>query len=79
MPRKSPKGALDDDDDFGEGEVGKSTNGGSCFYVNKSGLPMDNSTWERMWDHVSTVHPDGGRLVCRIRDSRSLPEVSAIF
>jgi hypothetical protein len=76
MPRKTAKDEADDGGDFDDGEAGNSLNGGgSCFYINKSGLPVDSPTWERMWDHVMTVHPDGARIQQDIRSHRHLPEV----
>jgi len=80
MPRnkaKEPCGRLDDVDfdNFGEGDT-KKPGQGVCFYVNKSGLPLDSLTWERMWDYVSDVHPDGTRIQYSIRREPCLPEVS---
>jgi len=80
MPRNNSKetcGQLDDVDfdDFGEGDA-KTSSHGACFYVNKSGLPLDFQTWERMWDHVSSIHPDGSRLQHSIQHERYIPEVS---
>jgi len=79
MPKNKSKetfGELDDVD-FGEGEA-KKPNHGVCFYVNKSGLPLDTNTWERMWDHVSDIHPDGTRMLYNIRHQPCLPEVSTV-
>ena len=79
MPKNKSKetfGELDDVD-FGEGEA-KKPNRGGCFYVNKSCLPLDTSTWERMWDHVSDIHPDGTRIQYSIRHEPCLPEVSTV-
>jgi hypothetical protein len=81
MPRRKSSdrqsGLHSDDDNFSDGED-KKNGGGLCFYVNKSGLPMDNFTWERMWDHVIKIHPDGARAFRGIRDERHLPEVSVL-
>lgn len=78
MPRRKSddrqKGLHSDDEHHSDDD--KKNGGGLCFYVNKSGLPMDNFTWERMWDHVTKIHPDGARAFRGIRDERHLPEVS---
>ena len=49
---------------------------GVLFYVNKGGFPIDDFTWDRMWDHVSKLHPDGYNMVNKIKRNSSLPEVS---
>jgi len=67
---KEPRVQLDDVD-FGEGDAKH----GVCFYVNKSGLPLDSDTWERMWNHVCNVHPEGTCLQYSIRHEPCLPEV----
>ncbi|KAJ8396846.1 hypothetical protein AAFF_G00011690 [Aldrovandia affinis] len=33
--------------------------GGMPFFVNRGGLPVNEDTWERMWRHVSRIHPAG--------------------
>jgi len=83
MPRnkaKEPCGQLDDADfdNFGEGEA-KKPGHGVCFYVNKNGLPLDSHTWERMWDHMSDIHPDGTKIQYCIRHELCLPDVSSFI
>ncbi|XP_070180568.1 tubulinyl-Tyr carboxypeptidase 1-like isoform X2 [Littorina saxatilis] len=50
---------------------------GVLFWINRSGFPMDECTWDQMWDHVSRNHPEGVRMTEKIRNSTSLPQVPA--
>jgi hypothetical protein len=45
------------------------------FYVNRTGFPIKDFVWERMWQHVENVHPNGFGTAIRIRGNKSLPEV----
>ncbi|KAL5008144.1 hypothetical protein ScPMuIL_013725 [Solemya velum] len=48
---------------------------GVLFWVNKSGFPVDDYTWERMYDHVSRIHPDNKTMVHKIRSCKDLPQM----
>ena len=40
------------------------------WHVNKSGFPMAANTWEKMWQYVRQVHPDGEQVERAIRGQR---------
>ncbi|XP_005089651.1 tubulinyl-Tyr carboxypeptidase 1 [Aplysia californica] len=50
---------------------------GVLFWVNKSGFPIDEQTWERMWDHVAKIHPNGHDMVRKVRHGKDLPQIPA--
>ncbi|MEQ2168962.1 hypothetical protein GOODEAATRI_020132 [Goodea atripinnis] len=60
-----------DEEDEGEEEL---RDGGVPFYVNRGGLPMDEETWERMWRHVTRIHPGGEALAREIKGATELPK-----
>ncbi len=37
------------------------------WHVNKGGFPIPQHTWEKLWDHVIDVHPQGDSLAREIR------------
>lgn len=53
----------------------QSEENGVWFWVNKNGFPVDDSTWERMWDHVAKIHPDGYKMVSAIKGNTNNPQV----
>ena len=57
----------DEDDEFNE-------DGMPWFYINQGGFPIDSFTWERMWNHIVKIHPEGLNVVNKVRDSNELPE-----
>ena len=74
MGLPSSKWQADDagEDDGNEDELNED---GVLFYVNKSGCPLDEHTWNRMWNHVAKIHPDGSNMTNSIRNKTDLPEV----
>ncbi len=63
--------SVSDGDDVGE-------ENGVLFWVNKSGFPIDDNTWQRMWDHVAKIHPGGTKMAQTVRRSHELLPVSSI-
>lgn len=64
---KSRPSTVDKDD--------KQEENGVWFWVNKNGFPVDDMTWERMWDHVAKIHPNGYKMVHSVRGNVDLPQV----
>ena len=48
--------------------------GGVLFWVNRNGFPIDETTWHRMWNHASKIHPAGNSLSEKIK-KKELPQV----
>ncbi|GFO48193.1 vasohibin-2 [Plakobranchus ocellatus] len=48
---------------------------GVLFWVNKSGFPIDDHTWDRMWEHAAKIHPEGPDMVRNIRNKSNLPQI----
>ena len=47
------------------------------WHVNKSGFPVEEATWERMWEYAVRVHPEGKQLAESIR-GKQLKQVSIV-
>ena len=43
------------------------TKGGFWWHVNKSGFPITEETWSKMWQHIIDIHPDGSQISTSIR------------
>ena len=52
---------------------------GVWFLVNKNGFPIDEITWNRMWDHVAKIHPEGPKTFHCVRGNSDLPQVIWLF
>ena len=67
-----------EDQQIGRTDIGveHDANGAPFWYVNKDSFPMSSKTWERMWDYVERVHPDGAKIACAIRNNSKLQKVS---
>lgn len=56
-----------------EGDDGRASAGSAAtpkrrwWHVNKGGFPIPEATWERMWQYVEDVHPNGKEAAKSIR------------
>ena len=41
--------------------------GGYWWHVNKSGFPISEETWSKMWQHIEDVHPEASSISESIR------------
>lgn len=39
------------------------------WHVNKTGFPICEETWEKMWSYVASVHPEGNEVAQSIQSS----------
>ena len=62
-----------------EEEIEESKEDGVLFYQNRSGIPVDAKTWERMWTHATHIHPDGMNKVQSIRKQSAYAEVRKCY
>ena len=55
-----------------EMEVGNASQGvtaeGQWWHVNRGGFPIPETTWEKMWQHVTDTHPNGAAIPESIRE-----------
>ena len=51
---------------------------GYWWHVNKSGFPISEETWSKMWQHIADVHPDAAQISSSIRGQTSLKGVPPI-
>ncbi len=56
------------------------------WHVNKTGFPIQEATWKKMWDYVVATHPDGANIatsicghVCKKVPIPSPPTVSVLY
>lgn len=45
------------------------------FYTNRSGFPIDQPTWDRLWEHAMTIYPEAVYLIENIRNCANCAEV----
>lgn len=45
------------------------------FHVNKSGFPINDWVWNKMWQNVQSIHPDGFTVMKKIRGNTTLPRL----
>lgn len=46
------------------------------FFINKSGLPIEKTTWDRMWRFACRLYPDAKKEIERINNADDLERVS---
>jgi hypothetical protein len=70
-------GMLNREEDGEDDEEEENDDGGIWFYVNKSGFPMDTFTYDRMWNHIMKLHPEGCTIMQKIKSAKDLQEVNS--
>ena len=43
--------------------------------VNKTGFPLGQELWNKMWKRAETLHPDGKNMTQGIRGCQEIPNV----
>ena len=46
------------------------------FYVNKTGFPIDQPIWERMWNYAGKLYPEGKDKIDELRNRSDHKDVS---
>lgn len=46
------------------------------FWINRSGFPISDNVWDRMFDHAAKIHPAGGSVVRELKNNKNHPPVS---
>ena len=67
QPKDQPPGT-------GDGATGGNTIEKHWWHVNRSGFPISEATWKKMWDHVTSTHPSGPNVALAIR-GKACPKV----
>jgi len=49
---------------------------GVLFWINKSGFPISDHVWERMFSHASKLHPGGESVINNIKNCQNTTPVS---
>lgn len=44
---------------------------GVLFWINKSGFPLTDYVWRRMFDHAAKLHPEGSSALNVIKNTQS--------
>lgn len=45
------------------------------FWINRSGFPISDNVWDRMFDHAAKVHPAGDSVVREIKNNKNFGPV----
>ena len=65
--KPSPTGSDSQDETSGDDVL---------FWINRSGFPISEHVWDRMYDHAAKIHPAGDSVVREIKNNKTHPPVS---
>lgn len=65
---KATPAEIDSQDESGTDDV--------LFWINKSGFPLSDHVWDRMFDHASKLHPGGDAAMNQIKHTKYSTAVS---